>query len=272
MLNILFKAASQTLMTFGENELGGKLGFVATLHTWDQKLKAHFHLHCLVAGGGVSRDGSSWIPCRGNYLFNARALAKVFRGKFMGHMSRACRKEDLKFAGGKYAKLKARLYEKNWIIDVREPVKRPDHVLEYLARYTHRVAIANSRITAFKDGMVTFKIKNRKENRKEQITIPAVEFIRRFLLHSLPKGFVRIRHYGFLANRNRTININAIRQLMGLSDLPGKQAASVEEMMRQLTGIDITVCPCCKKGKMRLFLEIPRAVARSPNPLAFAAA
>ena len=132
------------------------------------------------------------------------------------------------------------------------------------------MAIANRRITAFKDGKVTFRIKNRKKNRTESVTITAVEFIRRFLLHSLPRGFVRIRHYGFLANRNRWANLNAIRQLMGLSELPEKQTASVEEMMQKLTGIDITVCPCCHKGRMQLYLEIP--LARPPNPFDLVAA
>ena len=200
MFALLFKAVSQTLLTFGKNELGGKLGFISVLHTWDQKLNAHFHLHCLVAGGALSPDGLRWIPCKGNYLFNERALSLVFRGKFMGLMKKACQREDLKFTGDEYNRLKARLYEKPWIIDVREPVKQPEHVLEYLARYTHRVAIANSRIKALRDGMVTFTFKNRKKNRTEPLTITAVEFIRRFLLHSLPKRFVRIRHYGFLSN------------------------------------------------------------------------
>jgi hypothetical protein len=272
MFTILFKAASQTLLTFGENRLGGKLGFMATLHTWDQKLNAHFHLHCLVAGGAISTDGSSWIPSKGNYLFNQRALSLVFRGKFMDHMTRACQQEHLKFAGDQYDSLKTVLYGKQWIVDVRDPVKTPDHVLEYLARYTHRVAIANSRITEFKDGKVTFKIKNRKENRNELLTLPAVEFIRRFLLHCLPRRFVKIRHYGFLANRNRSKNLGIIRQLMGLSDPPEIQAASVQEMMEKLTGIDITVCPCCHKGRMQQVFEIPRGLARPPNPLDFAAA
>jgi hypothetical protein len=271
MLTILFNAASQTLLAFGENELGGKPGFIATLHTWDQHLRAHFHLHCLVAGGALSKDGSRWTPCKGNYLFNEHALSLVFRGKFMERMSTACQHGDIKLPGNEYKQLEARLYEKNWIIDVRDPVNSPDHVLEYLARYTHRVAIANSRITDLKDAMVTFKIKNRKKNRQELITISAVEFIRRFLLHSLPEGFVRIRHYGFLANRNRSANLKTIRQLIGLPDPPEKQIASLEQMMLQLTGIDITLCPCCHKGKMQLFLQIPQARARSPNPLAFVA-
>jgi hypothetical protein len=272
MLNILFKAASQTLLTFAENTLGGKLGFIATLHTWDQQLKAHFHLHCLVVGGVASRDGSRWIPCRKNYLFNQQALALVFRAKFIEQMEKACQGEKIKFSGGQYKALRSKLYDKKWIVDVRDPVKDPEHVLEYLARYTHRVAIANSRITALKDGCVTFKIKNRKKNRKEQVTIPAVEFIRRFLMHSLPGGFVRIRHYGFLANRNRSQNLKAIRKLMGLSDSHKTPIPSFEEMVCQLTGTDITECPCCHKGKMRLFMEIPRPQARPPTLRALAAA
>ena len=272
MLAILFKAASQTLLAFGENELGGKLGFITTLHTWDQKLNTHFHLHCLVAGGAVSPDGSRWITCKGNYLFNERALSLVFRGKFMELMKKACQREDLKFTGNQFNRLKARLYERPWIIDVREPVKRPEYVLNYLARYTHRVAIANSRIKALKDGMVTFTFKNRKKKQTETLTITAVEFIRRFLLHSLPKRFVRIRHYGFLANRNRSANLAAIRQLMGLFDPIDKAVANVESMMQDLTGMDITLCPCCKKGKMQLYREIPKGSARPPNPLTIAVA
>jgi hypothetical protein len=272
MFTILFKAASRTLLTFGENELGGKLGFIATLHTWDQKLNAHFHLHCLVAGGALSSDGSCWRPCKGDYLFNQRALSLVFRGKFMAHMKKACQGGHLKIAGDEFNQLKARLYEKPWIIDVRDPVKNPEHVLEYLARYTHRVAIANSRIKALDDGMVTFTFKNRKKERTETLTLTAVEFIRRFLLHSLPRRFVRIRHYGFLANRNRSVNLATIRQLMGLSDPPDNPVAAVAVMIQKLTGIDITACPCCQKGKMRLFREIPRGRARPPNPLVYAAA
>jgi hypothetical protein len=272
MLHILFKAASRTLLAFGENALAGRLGFIAVLHTWDQKLKAHFHLHCLVAAGAVSKDGASWIPCKGNYLFNKDALSLVFRGKFMERMSHACQCEKLKFNGNDYKKLKNKLYEKTWIIDVRDPIKSPEHILEYLARYTHRVAIANSRITALKEGKVTFKIKNREKNRKEKVTITAVEFIRRFLLHSLPRGFVRIRHYGFLANRDRSANLKIIRQLMGLSVPAKKERTCVKEMMLQLTGIDLTACPCCNKGKMQLLAEIPKCRARPPNPLSFAAA
>ena len=268
MLNILFKAASQTLLTFGENELGGRLGFIATLHTWDQKLKAHFHLHCLIAGGAVSKDGTCWTSCKGNYLFNKKALSMVFRGKFMHYMSHARQCEKLKLTGNEYKKLKNKLHAKKWIVDVRDPVKNPEHVLEYLARYTHRVAIANSRIKKLENGMVSFTAKNRRKNKTEPVTITAVEFIRRFLLHSLPKGFVRIRHYGFLANRNRDEYLNAIRDLMDVSAPPEKEVASLKEMMQKLMGIDITVCPCCTKGKMQFFAEIPKGRARPPDHLA----
>jgi hypothetical protein len=272
MLNILFRAASRTLLSFGENELGGQLGFIATLHTWDQRLKAHFHLHCLVAGGALVKDSLAWKPCKGNYLFNKEALGLVFRGKFMDLLGKVCQQGNIKLDADAYKKLKSRLYAKKWIIDVRDPVKNPEHVLEYLARYTHRVAIANSRITKLEDGMVTFKVKNRKKDRTEQLTITAVEFIRRFLMHSLPKRFVRIRHYGFLANRYRTANLNNIRRLMDLR-VPAEQASPlVEDMMLKLTGTDITVCPCCHKGKMQLVQEVPKYLARPPNPLAFKAA
>jgi hypothetical protein len=270
MLTILFQSASRTLLTFGENTLGGKLGFIATLHTWNQKLNAHVHLHCLVAGGAVAPDGSRWMSCKGDYLFNARALSLMFRGKFMDRMKQAC--QALRLADHDFNPMKARLYEKPWIVDVRDPVHNPEHVLEYLARYTHRVAIANSRIKALKDGMVTFTYKNRKKARTEALTITAVAFIRRFLLHSLPKRFVRIRHYGFLANRYRSTNLAAIRRLMALPEPSDVPETTVERLVSQLTGIDITVCPCCQKGKMHLFQKIPKGVARPPNPLACAAA
>ena len=268
MLNILFAAASKTLLTFGKNELNGTLGFLAILHTWDQKLNPHFHLHCLVAGGAVSKDKKRWLSVKNDYLFNEEALSRVFRGKFMERLGHVRKTGALKFTGGAYDNFKNMLYAKNWVVSVRDPVKHPEHVLEYLARYTHRVAIANSRIKKLENGMVSFTAKNRKKQRTETITITAVEFIRRFLLHSLPKGFVRIRHYGFLANRNRKEHLKAIRDLMGVSAPPEKEVASLEEMMLQLAGTDITNCPCCSKEKMHFFAEIPKGRARSPSHLA----
>jgi hypothetical protein len=265
MLNCLFAAASKTLLTFGKNQLNGTPGFLAILHTWDQKLNAHFHLHCLVAGGVVTKNNKRFISSTSDYLFNQKALSLVFRAKFIQHMDHACQSQKIKLAADAYKKLKTTLFSKRWVVSVRDPVKRPEHVLEYLARYTHRVAIANSRIKSLKEDMVTFSAKNRKKNRSESVTITAVEFIRRFLLHSLPKGFVRIRHYGFLANRNRRANLKLIRKLLKLPHEPAKSQASLEQMMLQLTGTDITTCPCCNQGKMKLLAEIPMYRARAPN-------
>jgi hypothetical protein len=268
MFNILFKSAAKTLLTFGHNELNGNLGFLAVLHTWDQKLNAHFHLHCLVAGGAMSTDKKRWSPIKNDYLFNEEALSRVFRGKFMQRFKKARQTGLFKFVGRSFGNFRNKMYAKNWVVSVRDPVKRPENVIEYLGRYTHRVAIANSRIKKLENGVVSFTAKNRKKNRTEIITISAVEFIRRFLLHSLPKGFVRIRHYGFLANRNRNKNLQVIRDLLGLSALPEKETASIEEMMLQLTGTDITVCPCCGEGKMQFFAEIPKSRPRPPDHLA----
>jgi hypothetical protein len=264
MLNCLFESASKTLLTFGQNQFKGKLGFIAILHTWDQQLNAHFHLHCLVAAGALSNDTEKWTPCKKNYLFSQQALSIFFRSKFIEAMLQANCRQKLKF-NHNINQLKSRLYAKNWVVNVCDPVKGPEHVLEYLARYTHRVAIANSRIKSLKDGLVTFSAKNRKKNRTELISLSATEFIRRFLLHSLPSGFVRIRHYGFLANRNRTENLNHIRLLMQLPALTPKDMIGLEEMMLQLTGVDITACPCCHKGKMQFFAPIPPYRARAPD-------
>ena len=167
-----------------------------------------------------------------------------------------------------FARWRRRLCRRKWVVYTKRPFAGPQAVLAYLCRYTHRVAIANSRIKSLNNGMVTFNAKNRKQNRNESVTISAVEFIRRFLLHSLPKGFVRIRHYGFLANRNRRKNLSAIRQLFAMATPVEKQATSCEQLIKQLTGIDISACPCCSKGKMRLIYEIPLYRARSPTRLA----
>jgi hypothetical protein len=264
MLNCLFAAVSQTLLKFAKNKLNGTPGFLTILHTWDQKLKAHFHLHCLVAGGVLADEGKRWIGFKGNYLFNQRALSLVFRGKFMQLMHRACQRGKLTCDPEWYQRLKNTLFAKNWVVSVREPVKDPQQVLDYLARYTHRVAIANSRIQSLQDGMVTFSAKNRKKNRTESVTISAVEFIRRFLLHSLPTGLVRIRHYGFWANRNRKAHLSEVRALLGLAPAAPSAPACLEELMNRLMGIDITACPCCHRGKMRFLAEIPNYWARAP--------
>jgi hypothetical protein len=220
----------------------------------------------------VSKDKKRWLPVKNDYLFNQEALSQVFRGKFMQRLRRARNTSALKFADATYSNFKNMLYSKNWVVSVRDPVKRPEHVLQYLARYTHRVAIANSRIKKLENGMVSFTAKNRKKKNTETITITAVEFIRRFFLHSLPKTFVRIRHYGFLANRNRSTNLKIIRELLKLPTQVAKMQAPLEQMMLHITGIDITACPCCSKGEMKLLALIPMRRARAPNNRAAVAA
>ncbi|BBO81578.1 putative transposase y4qJ [Desulfosarcina ovata subsp. sediminis] len=275
MLGFLFQAASQTLLDFGKNPdngLGGQLGIIAILHTWTQTLMDHFHLHCLVPGGVIADNGKEWISSKGEFLFPVKALSKVFRGKFISYLEEAYSKNQLCFPGNTRAlgtrqgfrRLIKQLWSKNWVVYTKPPIERPEWVLDYLGRYTHRIAISNHRITDFSDGRVTFTIKNRKRKTTETVTLDAVEFIRRFLLHVLPKRFVRIRHYGFLANRGKKKNIGLCRLLMNLSpDIPVVRDQSVQAIMMAQAGIDILRCPRCKQGRMRKIYEIPEGSGNS---------
>jgi hypothetical protein len=275
MLATLFKAVSETLLQFGsnpENGLGGRLGFIAILHTWDQKLNDHFHLHCLVPGGALAEDKDEWISCRNEFLFPAPALSRLFRGKFIDYLKQAFGEDKLLFPGNTahlgtsagFNSLINQLWSKDWVVNIKEPIKKPEMVLEYLGRYTHRVALSNDRILSLEQGKVTFTYKNRDTGGREKTILDAVEFIRRFLLHILPKGFMRIRHYGFLANRCKKENIKKCRKLLGLSlELPERVEKSVQEIMLHLTGVDITRCPICKRGTMRVIAEIPKQIDQS---------
>jgi len=264
---ILFKAASETLMEFGKNNLGGQLGFLAILHTWDQKLLDHFHLHCVVAGGALSFDKNQWISARRNFLFSVRALSIVFRAKFTGHLIKAFLKGNLIFPG-KISMLddeKAfllfvnKVKQKNWIVYCKKPFAGPQQVLDYIGRYTHKVAISNHRILNVDHDNVTFTYRDRiNNNTLKSMTLQAQEFIRRFLLHVLPDGFVRIRHFGFLANRYKKDNIQKCREIIGHSEqIPETTEKNYQQRMLELTGIDITLCPCCKTGSMVMVEEIP---------------
>jgi hypothetical protein len=276
MLTILFKATSQTLQAFGKNPdngLGGKIGFIALLHSWDQKLRDHFHLHCLIPGGALAVDKSAWIKCSNDYLFSQSALSLVFRGKFMDYFTQAYEKGELIFVGGSeklgttrgFNQLKAKLWAKNWVVDIEDPIDRPENVLEYVGRYTHRVAISNDRLISLKDGKVTFAYKNRETKKMQTITLEVVEFIRRFLLHVLPKGFMRIRHYGLLANRCKRENLSKCRQLLEVSqELCEAEEKSVQQLMLELTGVDITQCPKCKKGTMKKLFDLPKRFGQNP--------
>jgi len=270
IFDLLFKVVSQTLEEFAadpKHGLNGKAGFIAILHTWDQKLLSHIHLHCVIPSGVLSFDGKRWIHSRKNFLFHVKALSKVFRGKFIDYLKKAFVKGMLIFPGQiaslvtevNFFQLIDQLWKKDWIVYCKAPFNGPEKVLDYLGRYTHRVAISNHRIVKVEDGLVTFRYRDRADNdRCKQITIVAQEFIRRFLLHVLPDSFMRIRHYGFLANRCKKQLMTRCRELLGLCpDPPEVPPETMQERMLRLTGVDLTECPCCKRGHMVRLAQLP---------------
>ena len=266
--DILFKSVSETLLEFGQNSPGGKIGFIATLHTWDQKLLEHIHLHCVIPGGALSSDKKRWIgPESDNFLFSVKALSKVFKGKFLFYLKKAYAKGDLIFSGKSlsyetnegFKALIDRLHSKEWIVYSKKPFAGGTQVLDYLGRYIFSTAISNERIKGIAGGRVTFAYRDRRDsNRKKEITLSADEFIRRFLTHVLPSSYMRIRHYGFLSNRNRKVNIMRVKKLLGVSSFTEeKPEQSMEEIMLELTGKDILRCPRCKVGIMAFCQLIP---------------
>lgn len=261
LLALLFKAVSETLLEFGQTRLKGTLGIIAVLHTWDQKLQDHFHLHCLVPSGALSFDRSRWIAARKNFLFPFKALSRVFRGKFLALLQQACDKGKIPPAN---IEIKASR-RKNWVVYAKKPFGSPHKVLDYLGRYTHRVALSNDRILQVENGAVTLSYRDRKDgDRKKTITLEAQEFIRRFLLHVLPDGFMRIRHFGFLANRSKKQTLAQCRKLLKLDPaLPQRPDQSAKDLLLKLTGIDLSRCPSCQKGTMIVVGELPR-IANSP--------
>ena len=259
LINILFQSVWQTLAQFAQRRLGGTLGITAVLHTWDQTLLDHFHLHCLVPAGVLSFDRNRWVSARQDFLFPVKALSLVFRAKFLDSLKKSFDQNKLLFVGQiapwadarSFNALLERLRKNPWVLYAKKPFGSPAHVLDYLGRYTHRVALSNNRIRAIHNGEVTFAYRDRKnQDRRKLMTLDAEEFIRRFLLHVIPKGFIRVRHYGFLANHSKDCLSNC-RQLIGLTPAPPPPLQrSVEELMLALTGIDIHRCPLCQKGTL----------------------
>lgn len=262
LLTLLFKAVSETLLEFGRTHLHGQIGFITVLHTWDQKLQDHFHLHCVIPAGALSFDQRRWIATRENFLFPVKALSVVFRGKFLDLLKQTCDKGKIEAITQPAIK---ELRRKNWVVYAKKPFDSPKTVLDYLGRYTHRVALSNDRILNVENGQVTLSYRDRKDgDRKKTLTLDAPEFIRRFLLHVLPDGFMRIRHFGFLANRAKKRALPQCRKLLGLHPaLPQLPKRSAQELLRQLTGIDLSRCPSCKHGTMIVVGELPR---RSHSP------
>jgi hypothetical protein len=270
-LSILFTAVKETLTTFAKDptwHLQGRLGFIAVLHTWSQTLKDHFHLHCLIPAGVLSFKKDRWIPANESFLFRIESLAKEFKKRYLHSLTTAYRKEKLIFPGDTarfespqgFAKLFASLSDATWIAYAKRPFAGPAQVLEYLGRYTHRVAITNNRILSIDNGTVTFTYRDRQDNNKIKTRdLAADEFIRRFLLHILPAGFMKIRYFGFLAHTNKKQAVALIRKLIDPDmKLPEKIKETIYEMMLRLTGKDITCCPKCKKGTMTIIKKLPR--------------
>jgi hypothetical protein len=269
-VNILFAAVNQTLQAFAKDpqwRLEGRLGFISVLHTWSQTLIDHFHLHCLIPAGALAFTKDRWIPTNEKYLFKITSLASAFKKRYLKLLVNAYLKDELVFSKKtaafeskqNFQQLINSVSKKKWIAYAKRPFAGPQQVLEYLGRYTHRVAISNNRIVSIDNGRVTFTYKDRqKKDEIKKMTLAADEFIRRFLLHVLPKGLIKIRYFGFLAHTNKKKDIPLIRKLIDPdATLPKKINESISEMMLRLTGIDISCCPVCKKGKMIRIRKLP---------------
>jgi hypothetical protein len=260
--NLLFACASQTLLTFARDPkwLGAEPAITMILHTWDQRLRAHRHVHCLISGGGLTAEGT-WVNAKPHFLFPVRALSRVFRGKFIAALADGLNTGELRLPPGQAPDaLLAELARQDWVVYAKPPFAGPAQVLAYLGRYTHRTAIGNQRLVELEDGQVKFRWRDRAHADKVRVmTLPAEDFIHRFLLHVLPKGFQRIRHYGLLANRHKAA---CLAQARAALDLPPPEPApkeSVVDFARRVLGVDILRCPVCHEGRMRLVETLPRS-------------
>jgi hypothetical protein len=276
---ILFRATAETLRRIAADRkhLGAVIGFLAVLHTCGQNLQHHSHIHCVVPGGGLSTDGRRWIPCRHGFFLPVRVLSRLFRGLFLHYLEEAYAAGKLQFHGSlqhwidpQSFKTQVKTCRKmEWVVYSKPPFGGPDQVLDYLARYTHRVAISNDRLVSPDDGKVTFRWKDyKKANKQKLMTLDAQEFIRRFLLHVLPTGFVGIRHFGFLANPTRQHKLALCRQLLGVPKPDEPQSSAPDDWKatyETLTGESLTICPVCRQGHTVTVEILPRP--KNPLPL-----
>ncbi|MCA1853061.1 MAG: IS91 family transposase [Beggiatoa sp.] len=269
---LLFQAASETLQSFGRDPkwLGGEIGITMVLHTWGQNLSQHLHVHCVVSGGALAPDGR-WIPAKRGFLFPVRALSVVFRAKYLEALKGAFETGKLDFAGDTlplavpsvFGTFLTKLRAKDWVVYAKRPFGGPEEVLAYLGRYTHRIAIGNERLLGCENGEVHFRWRDYAHGNKVKVMrLPVEEFIRRFLLHVLPKGFMRIRHYGLLANRHRTEHLAACRVALDAPTPAPAEPETVEAFLSRVLGTDANRCPHCGQGRLRpvsLLPPLPRA-------------
>ncbi len=273
---MLFHAASQTLKEFGHSRLEAQIGVTAILHTWSRELNYHIHLHCIVTGGGLTSSQDRWVASDKSYLFPVKALSPCFRGKFLDALNQAYEKGELDLSGQashlsnreRFNRLKDKLYRKNWCVYSKPPFGGPEQVFKYLGRYTHRVGISNQRLISMDDNGICFATKD-----GNALTIDPQEFIRRFFLHVLPFGFVKIRHYGLMASSNSTTKLETARKLIeqekdSTNEQGNEREAGTDgeekdwrQRLKELTGLDLSLCPICKIGIMKRFL-----LYRVPNP------
>ncbi len=270
LYDLFFLCVSETLKELSADQklLGARIGFITVLHTWGQNLAYHPHIHCIVTGGGLSDNGDKWISSRSKFLFPVRVIGSLFRGKFLFYLKQKYLNETIKtnLPTKNFRRLIDSLYKKNWVVYSKPPFKRPETVFEYLARYTHRIAISNHRIVALKNDHVYFKWRDYSDSNNEKImSLHAHEFIRRFLLHVLPKKFVKIRHFGLFSNRNRKQLLATCRNILNVSyELHEKNVESWKEVLLRVTGMDIDCCPVCGKGTMVTVKEIKPLYCRGP--------
>lgn len=265
---LLFQAASQTLLEFGQNRFGAQLGITAVLHTWSQTLLDHYHLHCIVTGGGISADGTQWVASSARYLFAVRAISEVFRGKFCAGLEQLYRDGQLQFHGKlaalatptAFRGLLRQAVSQKWVVYSKRPFAGPQQVLGYLSRYTHRVALSPKRLLTVdpKSQTVTFTWKDYADGcKRKTMRLELREFVRRFCLHLLPERFVKIRHFGLLSNRQRQARVAQARAL--LRQVAWSVAAVASEPER--------VCPHCGSSRLLLVEVVPRLVVMPPRAL-----
>jgi ribosomal protein L37AE/L43A len=270
---LLMRAAAKTLLEVAANPkyLGAEVGVLSVLHTWGQNLTLHPHVHCVVTGGGLSPDESRWIAGRDDFFLPVRVLSRVFRGKFLAGLRTAFQRGRLRFPGrsaalarpGRFDRLIAQTVRTEWVVYAKPPWGGPATVLKYLARYTHRAAISNHRLVGLADGQVSFRWKDYAHGgRRGTMTLTAVEFVRRFLMHVLPMGFVRVRHCGLLANRHRREKLARCRELLGRTVTPQAETAPADPVPvpppgREAAATPTRVCPRCGAGRMVVVAEFP---------------
>ncbi len=279
----LFRSAAETLLRIAADprHLGADIGFLAVLHTWGQNLHLHPHVHCVVPGGGISPDGTRWVACRPGFFLPVRVLGRLFRGKFLAFLQEHHRRGRLACHGhlaaladpAAFGRWLEELRQPEWVVYAKPPFGGPEQVLKYVARYTHRVAISNQRLIKVEQDKVYFRWKDYADGSTPKVmALEAVEFIRRFLLHVAPSGFVRIRHYGLLANRHRREKLALCRQLLdsGPKQEPVGAPRSTHEAMVSEVPEPRDRCPLCKQGRLRIVEVLLRRPAEQPVPTASA--